>query len=141
VSFRDLSAFVVGAALFALAPVFDAVLPDDRPHAELPVRIALVGAVLVGALVVLIAGEPRAWLLALASAFVASLLSLVHVVAPGPPPPLQEDFGWVYAASGVLYFFAFTGPTAALGGLAAGLALNLVPPLRMRRHPRRSRRG
>jgi hypothetical protein len=69
---------------------------------------------------------------ALASAFVAALLSLAHVVAPGPPPPLPEDFGFAYAASNVLYFFVFTGPPAALGGLAAGLALAAASSLRRR---------
>ena len=121
---------VVGAALFAFAPVFDPVLPADRPDAAAPLRFALGGSVAVGALVVLIAGDWRAWVLALASAFVAALLSLVHVVAPGPPPPpLPEDFGLAYAASNVLYFFAFTGPPAALGGLAAGAALALTSSL------------
>ena len=84
----------------------------------------------VGALVVLIAGDWRAWVLALASAFVAALLSLIHVVAPGPPPPLPDDFGLAYAASNVLYFFAFTGQLAALGGLATGAAHALASSLR-----------
>jgi hypothetical protein len=125
---RGIAAFVAGAALFAFAPVFDPVLPADRPDAAAPL-LALGGSVAVGALVVLIAGDWRAWVLALASAFVAALLSLVHVVAPGPPPPLPKDFGFAYAASNVLYFFAFTGPPAALGGLAAGAALALASSL------------
>lgn len=78
-------------------------------------------------------------LLAVAGAFVASLLSLVHVAAPGPPL-FAEDFGVAYVASNVLYFFALTGPPAAVGELLAGTALALVPNLRLR-HPRRSRRG
>ena len=131
-STRGLVAFVVGAALFVFAPVFDPVLPADRPDAAAPLRLALGGSVAVGALVVLIAGDWRAWVLALASAFVAALLSLVHMVAPGPPPTLPEDFGPAYAASNVLYFFAFTGPLAALGGLAAGAALALASSLRRR---------
>jgi hypothetical protein len=126
---RGIAAFVAGAALFAFAPVFDPVLPADRPDAVTPLRFALGGSVAVGALVVLIAGDWRAWGLAPGSAFVAALLSLVHVVAPGPPPPLPEGFGPVYAASNVLYFFAFTGPPAALGGLAAGAALALASSL------------
>jgi len=93
-------------------------------------RLALGGSVAVGALVVLIAGDWRAWVLALASAFVAALLSLIHVVAPGPPPPLPDDFGLAYAASNVLYFFAFTGQLAALGGLATGAAHALASSLR-----------
>ena len=136
-STRSLVAFAVGTALFALAPLFDPVLPDDRPDTGLPVWIALVGAVAVGVLVVLIAGSEarRAWLLAVASAFVASLLSLVHVAAPGPPL-FPEDFGVVYAATNVLYFFAFTASLAAVGGLLARVALALVPPLRLRRSRR-----
>ena len=55
------------------------------------------------ALIVLIAGDRRAWLLAVASAFVGSLLSLVHVAALGPPV-LPDDFGVAYAASSLLYF-------------------------------------
>jgi hypothetical protein len=136
-STKRLLAFAVGTALFTLAPLFDPILPDDRPDAVLPVWSALVGAVAVGVLVVLIAGSEarRAWLLAVASAFVASLLSLVHVAAPGPPL-LPSDFGVAYAASNVLYFFALTGPLAAVGGLLAGAALTLVPNLRVR-HPHR----
>jgi hypothetical protein len=130
-STRSLIAFVVGTALFALAPLFDPILPDDRPDAGLPVWIALVGAAAVGVLVVLIAGDLRAWLLAVAGAFVASLLSLVHVAALGPPL-LPEDFGVAYAASNVLYFFVLTGPLAAVGGLLAGAALALVATLRRR---------
>ncbi len=87
---RGIAAFVVGTTLFALAPVFDPVLPADRPDAAAPLRLALGGSVAVGALVVLIAGDWRAWVLALASAFVAALLSLVHVAAPGPPPPSRR---------------------------------------------------
>ncbi len=131
-STKGIGAFVAGTALFAFAPVFDPVLPADRPDAAAPLRLALGGSVAVGAVVVLIAGDWRAWVLALASAFVAALLSLVHVVAPGPPPPLPGDFGFAYAASNVLYFFAFTGPLAALGGLAAGVALALASSLRRR---------
>jgi len=136
-STRSLLAFAVGTALFTLAPLFDPILPDDRPDAGLPVWIALAGAVAVGVLVVLIAGSEarRAWLLAVASAFVASLLSLVHVAAPGPPL-LPSDFGVAYTASNVLYFFALTGPLAAVGGLLAGAALALVSNLRLR-HPYR----
>jgi hypothetical protein len=139
-STKSLVAFAVGTALFTLAPLFDPILPDDRPDAGLPVWIALVGAVAVGALVVLIAGSEarRAWLLAVAGAFVASLLSLVHVAAPGPPL-LPDDFGVAYATFNVLYFFALTGPLAAVGGLVAGLALALVPPLRLRHTPRSGR--
>lgn len=128
-STRGLVAFVVGTALFAFAPVFDPVLPADRPDAAAPLRLAFGGAVAVGAVVVLIAGDRRAWVLAPASAFVAALLSLMHVVAPGPPPPLPVDFGLAYAASNVLYFFAFTGPLAALGGLAVGAASALASSL------------
>ena len=123
-STRSLAAFAVGTAFFALAPFFDPVLPDDRHQNPLPVWIALGGAAVVGALIVLIAGDRRAWLLAVASAFVGALLSLVHVAALGPPL-LPDDFGVAYAASNLLYFFAFTGPPAALGGLASGLALDL----------------
>jgi hypothetical protein len=134
-STRSLLAFAVGTALFTLAPLFDPILPDDRPDAGLPVWSAPVGAAVVGVLVVLIAGDLRAWLLAVASAFVASFLSLVHVAAPGPPL-LPSDFGVAYAASNVLYFFALTGPLAAVGGLLAGAALALVTNLRLR-HPHR----
>jgi len=131
-STRSLVAFVVGAAVFSLEPLFDSVLPDDRPDAGNPVWIALGGAAAVGALVALIAGDPRAWLLAAAGALVGALLSLVHVAASGPPF-YPDDSGAAYAASGVLYFFAFTGPPAALGGLAAGLAFDLLGD-RIRRH-------
>lgn len=118
-------AFLVGAAAFSLAPPFDPVLPGARPDDGPPVWAALGGAAGVGAVVVLIAGDRRAWLLAAAGAALGAILSLVHVVAPGPPTLYPADFGWAYAASGVLYFFAFTAPPAALGGLAAGLALDL----------------
>jgi len=55
----------------------------------------------------------------------------VHVAALGPPL-LPEDFGVAYAAFNVLYFFALTGPLAAIGGLLAGAALALVAILRRR---------
>lgn len=58
-STRSPIAFLVGAALFALAPLFDSVLPGERPDAGVSVWIALIGRV-VGLLVVMIAGNVRA---------------------------------------------------------------------------------
>ena len=131
----------MGAALFVLAPPFRYVLPVHRPDSGHQAWFALLGAAAVGALVAAIAGRRRGWLVAAASALVGTLLSLARAAAPGPPF-YPEYLGWAYAASGMLYFFAFTFPPAALGALAAELALDLLPKGRFRRRSRhrRSRR-
>ena len=130
---------MVGAALFSLAPTFDPVLPDERPDSGLPVWIALGGAAAVGALISAISDDRRGWLVAVASALVGALMSLVHVAAPGPPF-YPDGFGATYAASEILYFFVFTCPPAALGALAADLALDLLRGRLWRRSRHRSSR-
>ena len=67
----------------------------------------------------------------MAGAFVASLLSLLHGAVLGPSL-LPADFGVAYAAFNLFYFFALTGPLAAVGGLLAAVALALVATLRRR---------
>lgn len=126
---RSFVALLVGTAIFLVAPQYDPILPDGWTNTMLPVWVALGGAAVVGALVVLIAGHREAWKLAVASAFAGALLSFAVSLAFGPPR-LPGDFGVFNAVFEVLYFFAFTGPAAAVGGLLVGFALTLVNLLR-----------
>ena len=129
---RSFVAFLVGTAIFVVAPQYDPILPDDWTNTMLPVYVALGGSAAVGALVVLIAGHRQAWRLAVASAFAGALLSLAASLAFGPPV-LPGDFGMFNAVFEVLDFFVITGLPAAAGALLAGFALHMVGPLRRRR--------
>ena len=130
--FRSYIAFLVGMSSFIVASQYDPILPDDWTSTMLPVWVALGGSAAVGALVALITGHREAWKLAMASAFAGALLSFAASLAFGPPL-LPDDFGVANAVFEVLYFFAFTGPAAAVGALLVGFALDRVGSLRRRR--------
>lgn len=115
---RDVAAFIVGTALFAIAPYFDSVLPDAWAASMLPVVVGMVGAALVGALVVLISGRGRMWWLGPACALVGAAVMAPFGFGGG------TALGW---AATTFYTFVFSGPAAAAGALLATLALTLSP--------------
>lgn len=120
-NWRDVAAFVAGTAIFAVAPYFDSVLPDAWAASMLPVVVGMVGATLVGALVVLISGRRRMWWLGPACALVGAAVMA----------PLEFGGGTGIAswAATTLYTFVFSGPAAAAGALLTALALTLSPAL------------
>ena len=115
---RDIAAFVVGTAICAIAPNFDSVLPDAWVGSMLPL---VVGAALVGGLVVLLSGRRRMWWLGPACALVGAAL----MISPG----FGGDWGIASWAFTTLYTFVFSGPAAAVGALLAALALTVAPVL------------
>ena len=124
---RWLIAFFVGAALFAVVPYFDTEIPGEGERGELFLSVAL--GLVVGAMVVLIAGHWRAWWLALLATFAGALASGVYYeVALQPPPRNGFEVGSV--VYGALYAFAFSFPFVLVSALVAGAALALRSVLR-----------
>jgi hypothetical protein len=124
---RSLVAFLVGAVLFAVVPYFDSEIPGEGERGELLISVVL--GLVVGATVVLVAGQWRAWSLAIAAAFAGTLAAQVYYeVALEPPPRGGFELGSV--AFGAFYAFVLSVPFVVVGALVAGAALALVSTLR-----------
>lgn len=129
---REVTAFLVGTAIFAVVPYFDPVLPDDWVNTMLPFLVGLGGAAAVGALVVLIAGRREAWRSAVASALAGAVISsLIYGIALKPLPGAGFDLGFML--SDALWVFVFSGPAALIGAVPVMLALDFTGFLRRRR--------
>jgi hypothetical protein len=124
---RSLIAFLVGAGLFAVVPYFDPEIPGEGEMGEILITVVL--GLVVGAMVVLVAGRWRAWSLALASAFAGALAAQIYYEIALEPPP-RGGFELESVAFGAFYAFVLSVPFVVVGALAAGAALALVSTLR-----------
>jgi hypothetical protein len=124
---RSLIAFLVGAGPFAVVPYFDSEIPGEGEMGEILITVVL--GLVVGAMVVLVAGRWRAWSLALASAFAGAFAAQIYYEVALEPPP-RNGFEFVSVALGAFFTFVYSFPFILVGALVAGAALALASTLR-----------
>lgn len=124
---RGFIAFLVGAVLFAVVPYFDSEISGEGERGELLISFTL--GLVVGATVVLVAGQWRAWSLALASTLAGALAAQIYYEVVLEPPP-RGGFELGSVAFRAFYAFVIAAPFVVVGALVAGLALALAPSLR-----------